>query len=221
MLGYAVDGHDIRKVDFSRSSRRKLYFCLLGSLLESLQSHRILTEIHIVLLDKLVGKPVDNHVVEVITSEVGVTVGRFHLKHTVAKLQNRDIESTATEVKHSDFLILVALVKTVGQSGCGRLVDYTLHVETRDFTGLLRGLTLCVVEVSGHSDYSVGNRLTEIILGSLLHLLKNHGRNLLRSVLAAVDIDTRSIVVAAHHLIRHALDFALHLVVSLAHETLD
>ena len=44
---------------------------------------------------------------------------------------------------------------------------------------------------------------------------------LISCVETSVDIHTRCVVVATLHIIRDASDFLLHLVVSLAHETLD
>ena len=43
----------------------------------------------------------------------------------------------------------------------------------------------------------------------------------MRSVFATVDVDTRSIVVAADYLVRYAVDFILYLIVGFTHETLD
>ena len=221
MFGHTVDGHDVGKVDFGRSSRRKLNLGLFGSFLKALESHRVLTEVNAFVLDELVSEPVDDYVVEVVAAQVGVAVGGFHLKHTITELEDGDIECAATEVEHCDFLVLVALVEAVGKCGCRRLVDDTAHGETGDFAGFLGGLTLGVVEVCRHGNHSLFNLLAEIIFGGLLHLLKNHGGDFLRSVLAAVDVDARSVVVGADNFIRNTLDFFLHLVVGLAHETLD
>ena len=44
------------------------------------------------------------------------------------------------------------LIHAVGKSGCGRLVDDTLHVQTGDLAGVLGGLTLGVVEVGRDGD---------------------------------------------------------------------
>ncbi len=221
MLRNTVDRHDVRQVDLGRGCARKLDLSFLGSLLKTLECHRILTQIHALLLLELIGEPVDDHMVEVITAKVCVAVGCLNLKHAVAKLKDRDIECAATEVEHSDLLILVGLVKTVGERSCGRLVHDTFHGQTRDLAGFLCSLTLRVVEVCRYGDHSLGDCLSEIILGGLLHLLEDHSRDLLRSVVAAVDVDTRCIVGAAYHLVGHALYLILHLLAIFAHEALD
>ncbi len=112
--------------------------------------------------------------VEVVTAKVGITVCRLNFKHAVAKFEDRDIECTATEVEHCDLLVLVALVKTIGKRGRGRFVYNTAHLEACDFAGFLGGLTLRVIEVGRNCDDSFVDSLSEIILGSLLHLLKYH-----------------------------------------------
>ena len=159
--------------------------------------------------------------VEIVAAKVCVTIGRLHLKHAVAKFEDGDIECTATEVEHRDFLVLVALVKTVGQRGCCRLVHDASNSKTCNFAGFLGGLTLRIIEVGRHRDNGFLHFLTQIIFGGLLHFLKNHCRNFLRCVFAAVNVDTRSIVAAAHHFVRHALNFFLNLVECLAHEAFD
>ena len=44
---------------------------------------------------------------------------------------------------------------------------------------MLSGLALCVVEGCGHGDDGIGDFLAEIVLGNLLHLGEQHGRDLL------------------------------------------
>ena len=167
------------------------------------------------------GHIVDQHVVEVVTAEVRIAVGGLHLEDAVAKFEDRNIERTAAEVVHGDLHVAVLLVHTVSQCGSGRLVDDTAHLQTCDFARLLGGLTLRVGEVGRNRDDGFRNLLSEVILGSLLHLLKDDRRNLLRRVLTSVDIDAGRIVVALDDFIRSACDVGGHLIVTLAHETLD
>ena len=152
---------------------------------------------------------------------MGVAVSGEHFKHTATKLKDGDIERTAAEVEHGNLHILVCLVDTVGKGCSSGFVHDTLHVEAGNLTGFFRGLTLRVAEICRHGDNCFSHFLTEVVLGGLLHLLKNHGGDFLRRVLAAVHLYARCIVVAAYHFIRHACDFFLHLVVGFAHEALD
>ena len=145
-----------------------------------MQGHRILTQVYAFVVLELIGQPVDDYVVEVITTQVSITVGRFYFEYTVAQFQDRDIERTTTQVEYGDFHIFVSLVETVGQSGSRRFVDDTAYVQPGNLTGLLRSLTLRVVEVGRYRNHGIGYLLTQIVFGCFFHFLQNHGRNLLR-----------------------------------------
>jgi hypothetical protein len=78
----------------------------------------------------------------------------------------------------TDVLILTLhlrrVIETIRNSGGRRLVDDTEYVETRDGTGILRRLTLGIIEISRHGDDGVVDLLTEEGLGGLLHLREDH-----------------------------------------------
>ena len=94
-----------------------------------------------------------------------VTTGGANLDHTLADLEQRDVESATAEVEDQDGLFLLALVQAIGQRRRSRLVDDAQHVETGDLAGLLGRLTLGVVEVGGHGDDRLFDVLTEVGLG--------------------------------------------------------
>ena len=139
----------------------------------------------------------------------------------VAKLEDRDIESTAAKVIDGNLHILVLLVETVGKGCRGRLVDDTLDIKTGNLTGFLGSLALRIREVCRHGDDRLGHVLTEIFLGRLLHLLKNHRADLLRRIHLAGNLDARGVVLATDDLVRHPADLGRNLVVGLAHKALD
>ena len=70
----------------------------------------LLVELHEVLHDPLV---------KVLSSEMGVSVGSHHLKHSVVDGEERDVKGTSTEIKNEDILLSLFLVKTVGDGGGG------------------------------------------------------------------------------------------------------
>ena len=133
-------------------------------------------------------QPVDDPLVPVVAAEVRVAGGRLHLEHALAEVEDRHVERAAAEVEHEDGLVVV-LVEPVGQRGRGGLVDDAQHLEARDLAGLLRGLALGVAEVRGHRDHGLGDGVTEVRLGVALELLQDAGRDLLRVVGLAVDVD--------------------------------
>ncbi len=221
VLRNAVHGHDVGEVDLGGHRARKFDLGLFGGLLQALERHRILTQVDAVLGLEGFGHVVDQHVVEVVAAEVGVAVGRLHLEDAVAQFEDRDIERTAAEVVDGDLHVVRFLVQTVGQCGGCRLVDDAAHLQTGDFARLFRGLALRIREIGGYGDDGFGDLLTEVVLGRLLHLLEDDRRNLLRRVLAAVDVDAGRVVVAADDGVGGALDVGGDVVVALAHEALD
>ena len=152
---------------------------------------------------------------------MGITIGGLNLEYSATKFKDRNIEGTAAKVVHCNLHILVLLVKAIGKSCSCRLVDNTLYIKTCNLTGLFGSLTLRVGEICRNSYNCLSDILTEIILCSLFHLLENHCRYLLRGVKLTIDIDTRSIVFSADHLIRHTSYFSRNLVEGFTHESLD
>jgi hypothetical protein len=166
---------------------------LLDLALQLTHSLCVLGDINVVLLVVLLDEVADDTVVEIFTSQVSVTSGGQNLENTLLDGEDGHIECTTTKIVDEDLALgLVGdLVKTVSQSGRGGLVDDTENVKTGDSASVLGGGTLSVVEVGGDGDDGVLDGLTEIALSDLLHLSKNHSRDLLRceSGLFLVDLD--------------------------------
>jgi hypothetical protein len=76
--------------------------------------------------------------------------------------------------------------------------------------GVLGGLALGVVEVGRHGDDRLGDRLAEVVLGGLLHLLQHLRRDLRRRHLLAVDLDPGVAVVGLDDLVGHHVLVLLH-----------
>ena len=220
VLWHTALSRDIRQVDFGGSGAGELDLSFLGSFLQALHGHRVLAQVDALVLLEAVDEPIDDHLVEVITSQVGITVCGEHLEHAVAKVEDGDIKCTATEVEHGNLHVLSGFVHAIGEGGSCRLIHNTANVETGDGTGFLGGLALRVGEVGRYGNHGVGHFLPEIVLSGFLHLLQNHGRDFLRGILTASDLHT-GITVVVHHCEGYALSLFTALLIGLTHETLD
>ena len=100
-------------------------------------------------------------------------------------LDDGDVEGAAAQVIHGDLAIPFLLVHAEGQGRGGGFVDDALHFQAGDAAGVLGGLALRVVEVSGHGDDGLGHFLAQVVLGGLLHLAQHFGGDLGRRFLLA------------------------------------
>ncbi|QGI60123.1 hypothetical protein CEK27_004094 [Fusarium fujikuroi] len=210
VLGTRGVGSDERKVDIGRERRRKLDLGLLSSLTDTLDSHAVTRQVNARGLLEVLDKVADEVDIEILTTEVGVTVGGLDLEDTVLDLEDRDIEGTTTKIVDSDNAVSL-LLKTVGKGGGSRLVDDTENVETGNLTGILGALSLRVVEVSGDGDDGVLDGLGEVGLGGLLHLVEDETTNLRRRVVLATSSDPGVAVGVLDDFVRDLLDITLNL----------
>jgi hypothetical protein len=125
--------------------RRQSTLGLLGLTLELTHGLEVLGDVDVVLLVVLLGEVVDDSLIEILTTEMGVTSGSQDLEDTVINGEKRDIKGTTTEIVDDDLSLTVGLVKTVGDSGGGGLVNDSENVETGNDTGILGGLSLVVL----------------------------------------------------------------------------
>ena len=208
-------GRDVRQVDVGLGRARELDLRLLGRFLQALQREHVLRQVDALVLLELGNDVVDDALVEVLAAEEGVAVGRQHLELLLAvdigDLDDRDVEGAAAEVVDGDLAVaLLGLVEAEGERRRGRLVDDALDVEAGDAAGVLGRLALGVVEVRRHGDHRVGDLLAEVVLGGLLHLAQDLGRDLLRRELLAAHLDPGVAVVGGDDLVGHQADVLLH-----------
>lgn len=210
VLGAGGVGSDEGQVDVGLEGRRKLNLGLLSSLTDTLDSHAVARQVNARSLLEVGNHVADQVDVEVLTTQVGVTVGGLDLEDTVLDLEDGDIESTTTKIVDGDDAVSL-LLKTVGQGSGSRLVDDTEDVEASNLTGILGALTLGVVEVGRDSDDGVLDVPGEVGLGGLLHLVENETTNLGWRVLLVASRDPSVAVGVLDNLVGDLLDIALNL----------
>ena len=174
MLGTRLVGRDERQVDGRLEPARQLDLGPLRGLGEALQGLAVVLQVDAVLLLELVGEPVHDAAVVIVTAQVGVPVGGLDLEHAVAHVEHRDVERATAEVEDQDGLVRL-LLQAVGQRGGGWLIDDAQHVEARDLARVLGRLALRVVEIGRHCDDRVGHLLAQVSLCVGLELLQDEG----------------------------------------------
>ena len=117
-------------------------------------------------------------VVKVLTTQVGVTSGGLDGEDTTGDVEEGDIESTTTEIEDEDVLLLLRLgVETVGDGGSGGFVDDTEDVEAGNSASVFCCETLRVVKVSGDArDEMKGTRAPRKIRGERVFCLGEEER---------------------------------------------
>ena len=212
MLGTRGIGSDIGQIDVCLCSRRQFDLGLFSCFLQTLQSELVLGQINAVFLFEF-GREIFNQAhVEIFTAQECIAIGRFDFKNAIANFENGDVESTTAQVINGD-CARALFVQAISESCSSRLIDDTQHFKTGNLASILGGLTLCIVEISWHSNDSLCDRLTQIGLGRLLHLLQSEGGNLRGRILFAICGDP-SIAIASlddlignktHILLRHGI----------------
>src|SRR3989304_4552165 len=130
MLGPGGVRGDERQVDRRLHDRGKFDLRPLGGLAQPLQGLAVLAQVDALLLAELVGQPVDDALVPVVTAQVRVAGGGFDLEDTLADLQDGHVERAAAQVE-DEHRLRALLVQSVGQGGSGRLLDDAPHLQPR------------------------------------------------------------------------------------------
>ena len=185
---------DVRQVDFGSENSGQLDLCFFCGFTKSLHGNFVAGQVNTLVLLELFNQILGDACVEVVAAETVVTSGCKNFDNAVADLQNGDVESAAAQIVDHDLLIIF-LVQTVSKSSCRRLVDDTLYIQTGDLAGVFGRLTLCVSEVCRNRDNCFGHGLSQISFCICFQLLKDHCRDLLRSIGLVVDFD---FVIGAH-----------------------
>src|SRR6266481_5830679 len=132
---------------------------------------------------------IDNSAIDIIAAKTGIAVGRQDLEHPLVQLENRKIKCAATQIVYCDPGVFFKLVEAVSQScGC-RLIDNAFDRKAGQFAGLLGGIALRVVKVSGHGDNGSSDWAIEIGLGIAFQFFEDLRGNFFRSEGSTLNVN--------------------------------
>ena len=213
-------GSDEGKIDFRLHQLRELDLGFFGRFLEPLDGHAVFAEIDALLFFELGNQEVDDHVIDIVATQVSIAIGGLHFHDAFAHFQDGNIEGAAAQIVHGDGFVFL-FIEAVSERGGRGLVDDAQHFKPRDFAGLLGGLALAVIEICRDSDHSLGDFLTQEVLGGGFQLLKNHGGNFRWAIRFAGNFDAGIVVRPTDHFIGDALYFFRNFVIAAPHESLN
>ena len=160
--------------------RRKRPFSTFACCSQAAHGTRVLCNIKLTFLLELLSKIADHTIIKVFTAKMGVASRCLYLKYTLLNGEKRHIKRSATKVKNKNILLVVLfLIKSIGDCGCGWLVNNTQYVHPRNRASILRGLSLRIIKIRRNSNDRILNIFTNVRFGNLLHFNKNHRGNLL------------------------------------------
>lgn len=89
---------------------------------------------------------IDDSVVEVLSSKMGVSGRGEDFENSIVDRKERDVESSSSEIVDDNVSFSTGLVESVSDRGGGRFVDNSENVKSSDSSCVLGSLTLSVVE---------------------------------------------------------------------------
>jgi len=208
MLGAGGVSRQISEIDLSLVGGGKLNLGLLSSLSDSLEGEFVVVDVHAVLVLEFLHEELLKHEVEIFSSEGSISIGGLNLEHSTRDLENRDIKGSTTEIVHGDNLS-VSLVETESKSSSGGLVDDSLDLKVSNFTSILGGLSLGIVEISRHGNDGLLAGMSKIRLSGFLHFHQNEGSNLLRRVLLTSGFNPGISISSSNNFVGEVLEIFL------------
>ena len=208
MLWPRLIGGDEGQVHFRLHRGRKLDLRLFSSLFQTLQGEAIIAQIDALILLELVAQEIHDTRVEIFAAKERVAVRGLHFENAIADFKNGNVERAAAKVINRDCAGLL-LFQTIGQRSCRRLVDDAQHLKARNLAGILRRLTLAVVEIGGNGDHSLRDLFAQISFSRFLHLHQDKGRDFRRGIIFAAGINPGVTIAVLDDLIRHHVDVFL------------
>ena len=87
---------------------------------------------------------------------MGVSSSGFDFEDTIFNGQERDIESSSSQIEDENVLLSFSfLIESISNGSSSGLIDDSQYVESRNATSIFGGLSLGVIKVGRDSDNSI------------------------------------------------------------------
>ena len=155
------------QVDVAFHLLAKIQLCLLTFNFEPRERSTHLRDVDAVLFFELLRHVLDKGVVKVFSAEMVVTASRDDLVLAIFDLNDRDVESAASEIedKHVAIVGLSLLLEAISKGSGRGFVDHAEDIESGDVSSVSCCLSLSVGEVGWNRDNAFGNRVAKVFLG--------------------------------------------------------
>lgn len=112
---------------------------------------------------------VHDSLIEIFSSEMGVSWGGHHLKDSIVNGEDWDIEGSSSKIEDQNVLFTGFFVKTIGNGGSSGFIQDSDDVKTGDGSGVFGGLSLGIVEIGWDGDHSVDDSVSDVGFSYLFH----------------------------------------------------
>ena len=112
--------------------------------------------------------------IEIIATQCGVTTSGHHLEHALGEAQNGNVEGATTQVVYGVEALRTGL-QAIGQGCRGGFIEQPQDIQACKACRILRGLTLCVIEIGRHRDHRPDQLISEGLFRLGLEHLQNVG----------------------------------------------
>lgn len=188
MLWTSCISRKIRKIHLGLICRWQFNFCFFSSFSHSLKSQFITSNIHSVLVFKLLEQKFLDAQIKVLSTEWRITITSFDFKNTSRNLKDRNIECSTTQIVHSNNFS-IGFVQTKRQCSSCWLINDSLDLEICNFASILSCLSLRIIKIRRYCHNSLFDCISKICLRSLFHFHQNKGTDLLWWVVLALCLN--------------------------------
>src|SRR6266478_4263510 len=162
-------------------------------------------------------------IVNVVAAKMSVAVGGKNLENIAVargdQFEDGNVEGAAAEIVDGDFAALF-FVEAIGEGRSGGLIDEAKNFEAGDFTRILGGLALSIIEIGGDGDDGAVNGFAKISFGPVFQFAQDERGDFWRSENSVAEQNADDVLARRVDAERKQFQFILDICRAATHETL-